>query len=149
METILVLNGPNLQHLGMRETAIYGKTSLHDIENRTHLKAKSLGLNVVFHQCDEEYSLLKHINDFHKQGYSALIFNPAALTHSSIVLRDALLAHKIHFLEVHLSNPQSREPFRRTSLFTDIARGSITGCGAIGYELALEALNNDLGQSHG
>ena len=149
MPAILVLNGPNLQHLGQREPELYGSEQLIDIQNNLVQKANQHDIELVCYQSDSESELLAHLNTFHQNGFDTLILNPAALTHSSIILRDALLAHCIPFIEVHLTNPHKRETFRRVSLFSDIAKATISGCGALGYELAFEAARHQLGINHG
>ncbi len=149
MAKLLVLHGPNLQYLGMREPYIYGKNSLSEVQAQLSDMASSTDTLVSFHQSDSEAEILEHLHSFHENHFDALIFNPAAFTHSSIVIRDALLTHQIPFIEVHLSNPHQRECFRRVSLFSDIAQGIITGCGALGYKLAFEAACHRLGIKHG
>ena len=134
---ILVLNGPNLNMLGLREKDIYGSDSLNDIENRlTKIAEKN---NCV---SNAEHELIDVIQNSLNKKVDAIIFNPAGYTHTSVALRDALLAVKIPFFEVHISNVESREDFRKKSYFSDIAEKVFSGHGVKGYELALnEALN--------
>ena len=139
---ILVLNGPNLNLLGLREEGIYGSGSLKDIENNLKLIAEENNCKIGFYQSNAEHDLINAIqNSLHKE-VDAIIFNPAGYTHTSVALRDALLAVKIPFFEVHISDIESREDFRKKSYFSDIAEGVYSGHGVKGYELALnEALN--------
>lgn len=139
MATILVLNGPNLNLLGTREPGIYGTDTLETIRHRLGARAEAAGCRVDFMQSNAEHELVGRIHDAWREGVAFILFNPAAFTHTSVALRDALLATKIPFIEVHLSNVHAREPFRRHSYFSDIAAGVISGLGAQGYELALEA----------
>lgn len=139
MSQILVLNGPNLNLLGTREPNHYGSDSLEEIENRVKTIAEELDLKVEFFQSNHEGALVDLIQEAGKFQVDFIIFNPAAFTHSSVALRDALKAVKIPFIEVHLSNVHSREEFRKNSFFSDIALGTISGLGSIGYELALIA----------
>ncbi len=139
MATILVLNGPNLNLLGQREPEKYGTTTLSDIENTLRDFTTQRGHHLQFMQSNAEYELIDRIHDAKGEGIDFIIFNPAAFTHTSIALRDALLGVQIPFIEVHLSNVHAREPFRHHSYFSDIARGTIVGLGAKGYELALIA----------
>lgn len=139
MASILVLNGPNLNLLGTREPDQYGRTTLAGIEERLRRLAKELGLNINFRQSNAEHELIDAIHHAPSQGVAFILFNPAAFTHTSVALRDALAAVAIPFIEVHLSNVHAREPFRRHSYFSDLAAGVISGLGALGYELALRA----------
>ncbi|MFZ1573951.1 MAG: type II 3-dehydroquinate dehydratase [Chromatiaceae bacterium] len=139
MASILVLNGPNLNLLGTREPGHYGRTTLAGIEERLRRLAKELGLNINFRQSNAEHELIEAIHQAPNQGVACILFNPAAFTHTSVALRDALAAVAIPFIEVHLSNVHAREPFRRHSYFSDLAAGVISGLGALGYELALRA----------
>ena len=139
MATILVLHGPNLNLLGSREPGLYGKDSLDDINQRLQAICIDKGHHFQALQSNAEYELIDRIHDARQEGVNFIIFNPAAFTHTSIALRDALLASEIPFIEVHLSNVHSREPFRHKSYFSDIAKGVICGLGPIGYELALHA----------
>jgi 3-dehydroquinate dehydratase-2 len=142
MLNITVLNGPNLNLLGIREPEIYGSLSLNDIEcdMRNHLKQidNESNFSLAFFQSNREYELVEKIQELINKDNQFIIFNPAAFTHTSVALRDALLATKIPFIEVHLSNVHAREDFRKKSWFSDIALGTITGLGATGYQLALK-----------
>lgn len=139
MATLLVLHGPNLNLLGQREPEIYGHTTLEDINRRLIELCVDRGHHLMALQSNAEYELIDRIHDARNEGIDFIIFNPAAFTHTSVALRDALLAVQIPFIEVHLSNVHSREPFRQHSYFSDIARGVICGLGPQGYELALQA----------
>ncbi len=139
MATILVLNGPNLNLLGEREPGIYGTASLADIQQALQQQAQDAGHHLLAMQSNAEYELIERIQDARHEGVNFIIINPAAFTHTSVALRDALLAVAIPFIEVHLSNPHTRESFRHHSYFSDIAAGVICGLGAKGYELALAA----------
>lgn len=139
MATILVLHGPNLNLLGTREPDVYGHTTLADIDSRLARRATQAGHHLLSLQSNAEYELIERLHEAKKEGVNFIIFNPAAFTHTSVALRDALLAVAIPFIEVHLSNTHAREEFRQCSYFSDIAIGVITGLGAHGYELALDA----------
>jgi 3-dehydroquinate dehydratase-2 len=139
MAAILVLNGPNLNLLGVREPGHYGHVTLAGIEDRLCRLANDLGLTLSFRQSNAEHELIEAIHQAPVQGVAFILFNPAAFTHTSVALRDALAAVAIPFIEVHLSNVHAREPFRRHSYFSDLAVGVISGLGATGYELALRA----------
>ncbi len=139
MAQITVLNGPNLNLLGTREPHIYGSDTLADIEKRLHRLATRAGHQICFHQSNAEHMLVEHIHEAWSQKAAFIIINPAAYTHTSIALRDALLATRIPFIEVHLSNVHARESFRRHSYLSDIAKGVICGLGPQGYEFALQA----------
>jgi 3-dehydroquinate dehydratase II len=139
MPKILVLHGPNLNLLGDRETQHYGKDSLETIDRRLVDRGKQLGLEVRSFQSNAEAPLIKRVHAAKSDETAYIIINPAAFTHTSVALRDALAAVRIPFIEVHLSNVHAREDFRRHSYFSDLAVGVITGLGPIGYELALEA----------
>jgi 3-dehydroquinate dehydratase-2 len=139
MSTILVLHGPNLNMLGTREPEVYGYETLADIDDRLREKAAAKGHHLLHLQSNAEYELIERLHEARAEGVDFLIINPAALTHTSIALRDAVLASGIPFIEVHLSNVHAREPFRHHSYFSDIAEGVICGLGSQGYDLALEA----------
>lgn len=139
MASVLVLNGPNLNLLGSREPGHYGRVTLATIQERLHQLARELDLTLSFLQSNAEHQLIDAIHQAPSQGVAFILFNPAAYTHTSIALRDALSAVAIPFIEVHLSNIHAREPFRHHSYFSDLAAGVITGLGAKGYELALRA----------
>jgi 3-dehydroquinate dehydratase-2 len=136
---IAVLNGPNLNLLGQREPEVYGRTSLAEIEAMVREAAKPLGAQIDWFQTNHEGELVDAVQKLPGRADGALI-NAAALTHSSLALRDALLAVRIPFVELHLSNIFAREPERRHSVIADLALGMITGFGAQSYLLALQAL---------
>ncbi|HYE34154.1 type II 3-dehydroquinate dehydratase [Methylocaldum sp.] len=139
MANILVLNGPNLNLLGFREPGLYGSQTLRDIETALDSKAQALGHRLDFFQSNAEHELIDRIHQAFRESVDFILINPGAYTHTSIALRDAFLATRIPFIEVHLSNVHAREPFRKHSYLSDIARGVICGLGALGYELALTA----------
>jgi 3-dehydroquinate dehydratase-2 len=139
MARVLLLNGPNLNLLGTREPAVYGTDTLESIEKRSAAVARETGHELVAYQSNAEHELIERIQRAPSEGVALVIFNPGAFTHTSIALRDALLAAQLPFIELHLSNTQAREPFRRHSYFSDIAAGVIAGFGAFGYELAVRA----------
>lgn len=147
MATILVLHGPNLNLLGEREPEIYGSTSLADINQRLEQLAHDKGHHLLCMQSNAEYELLERIQDARHEGVNFILINPAAFTHTSVALRDALAAVEIPFIEIHLSNTHAREEFRQQSYFSDLARGVICGLGPIGYELGLQAALNIVEQS--
>jgi len=136
---IAVLNGPNLNLLGEREPEIYGRTSLADIERATKERARALGVECTWIQTNHEGELVEAIQGLKGHADGALI-NAAAFTHTSLAVRDALLAVRVPFVEVHLSNIFAREPERRRSLLADLAVGVVTGFGADSYRLGFEAL---------
>ncbi len=140
---ILVLNGPNLNLLGTREPESYGSTTLAQINERMLALSTELGDDLTFFQSNHEGELIDAIHDALDNKIDFIIINPAAFTHTSIALRDALLAVQIPFIEVHLSNIYQREPFRHKSYFSDIAEGVICGFGAHGYEMALIAAHHE------
>lgn len=135
---ILVLHGPNLNLLGAREPDIYGRTTLADIHATMDSRARAAGVILESFQSNSEGELINRVQAAAVEGVAFIIINPAAYTHTSVALRDALSAVGIPFVEVHLSNVHAREPFRRHSYFSDIAAGVICGLGSHGYELALE-----------
>jgi len=139
MAHLLLLNGPNLNLLGTREPGVYGAITLDQITARMGQLASEDGHHLSAFQSNSEAELIGQIHEAPGTHVACIIFNPAALTHTSIALRDALLGVKIPFIEVHLSNVHAREAFRHHSYFSDIAVGTITGMGAFGYELALRA----------
>lgn len=139
MASLLVLHGPNLNMLGTREPEKYGHDTLDSINQRLQQLATAGGHKLAYLQSNSEQQLIDRIHAAHTDGTAFILFNPAAFTHTSVALRDALLAVAIPFIEIHLSNVHSREPFRHHSYFSDIAAGVITGLGAQGYELALQA----------
>jgi 3-dehydroquinate dehydratase II len=137
--TVFVLNGPNLNLLGLREPEIYGSETLDDIAGRLEDKARALGLAVDIRQSNHEGHLIDWLHEAQAEGAKAVILNPGGYTHTSVALHDAVKAVAVPVIEVHLSNPQARESFRRRSLVAPVARGTIAGFGALGYELALDA----------
>jgi len=139
MSSILVLHGPNLNLLGTREPAVYGRDTLESINQRLAGLAVSAGHHVQTLQSNAEHVLIERVHAARSEGISFIILNPGGFTHTSVALRDALLGVGIPFIEVHLSNVHAREPFRHHSYFSDIAAGVITGLGAVGYELAMRA----------
>ncbi|MEX2365740.1 MAG: type II 3-dehydroquinate dehydratase, partial [Pseudohongiellaceae bacterium] len=130
---------PNLNLLGSREPDIYGSLTLDDINAGLTARCQESGHHIQFLQSNAEYEIIDRIHDAKKEGINFIIINPAALTHTSIALRDALLGVDIPFIEVHLTNVHAREDFRQHSFLSDIAIGTITGLGAQGYDLALQA----------
>lgn len=148
MATITVLNGPNLNLLGLREPNHYGNKTLADIQTSLENQAQHLQHKLSFYQRNAEHELVELIHQAYFEKTDFIIINPAAFTHTSIALRDALSATKIPFIEVHLSNVYAREPFRKQSYFSDIAQGVICGLGATGYELALLAAHQILAERH-
>lgn len=144
MAKITILNGPNLNLLGVREPGLYGNKTLSDIQQSTENLATKLGHSLSFKQNNAEHEIIELIHQAFADQVDFIIINPAAFTHTSVAIRDALLATKIPFIEVHLSNVHAREPFRKHSYFSDIAQGVICGLGALGYELALQAAHQTL-----
>ncbi len=144
MAKLLILNGPNLNLLGAREPGVYGSVTLDEIRLRCETLAQSLGHELLFFQSNAEHALVERIQEARRQDVQFIIINPAAYTHTSIALRDALLAVGVAFIEVHLSNVYARESFRQQSYLSDIAVGVISGLGAQGYELALQAADRRL-----
>jgi len=145
MAKLLLLNGPNLNLLGTREPGIYGATTLADLEQRCLALALSLGPHELScFQSNAESALIEQIHTAGREGVAFILINPAAFTHTSVALRDALLGVGIPFIEVHLSNVFAREPFRHHSYLSDIAVGVISGLGPHGYELALRAADHYL-----
>lgn len=147
MATILVLNGPNLNLLGTREPGLYGQVTLAEIERRLADRMRGSDHLLAFRQSNAEVELIEAIHRAPREDVAFILFNPAAFTHTSVALRDALLAVGVPFIEVHLSNVHAREPFRAHSYFSDIAVGVVSGLGAQGYELALTAALTRLGQN--
>ena len=139
MAGILLLNGPNLNLLGLREPEIYGSASLQSIETKLADLARARGHTLAAFQSNAEHELIAKIQSAKREGFAFVIINPAGYSHTSIALRDAFLAVALPFIEVHLSNVFARETFRHHSYLSDIAAGCIFGLGPIGYELALDA----------
>lgn len=141
-QRILVLHGPNLNLLGLREPEIYGRETLADINASLASQAKSASVDLITFQSNHEGDLVDRVQAARSEGVAFILINPGGYTHTSVALRDALAAVAIPFVEVHLSNIHAREPFRRHSYFSDIAAGVICGLGSYGYRLALDyALN--------
>ena len=147
MARILILNGPNLNLLGTREPEHYGKQTLDDIIKSLGKLAKDMGHNISHLQSNVEHELVDRIHQAQNDNTAFIIINPAAFTHTSVAIRDALSGIKIPFIELHLSNVHAREEFRKHSYFSDIAVGVISGLGPAGYELALRAADNQLSNS--
>ena len=139
MPKILVLHGPNLNLLGERETRHYGHDTLAAIDDRLQAIGRRAAVEVETFQSNAEAALVERIQRAKADAVDFIVINPAAFTHTSVAIRDALAAVAIPFIEIHLSNVHAREPFRRHSYFSDLAAGVISGLGALGYELALEA----------
>jgi 3-dehydroquinate dehydratase-2 len=142
MKNILLINGPNLNLLGTRETKIYGKTTLSDLLNNLKIKAKKLNISLQHVQSNAEHILIDTIHSAKKNNISYIIINPAAFTHTSIAIRDALLAVDVPFIEVHISNIYAREQFRSHSWLSDVSNGVICGLGLDGYYWALKTISN-------
>lgn len=139
MAKLLLINGPNLNLLGTREPEIYGSDTLDDIAKRLSIQADESNHSLEHIQSNAESELIDKIHKAATENVEFILINPAAFTHTSIALRDALLGTQIPFIEIHLSNVHQREEFRQHSFFSDIAVGTIVGLGAQGYELALQA----------
>jgi 3-dehydroquinate dehydratase-2 len=139
MARILLLNGPNLNLLGTREPAIYGASTLAEIEAKLKSLARAQGHELVAAQSNAEHELIAKVQQTKGDGVAFVIINPGAFTHTSIALRDAFLSVSVPFIEVHLSNVFAREEFRHRSFLSDLAAGCIVGLGPLGYELALTA----------
>lgn len=139
MARILVLNGPNLNLLGTREPEVYGHATLAEIDADLVARATEAGHELESVQSNAEHTLVERVQAARGDGTAFILLNPAAFTHTSVALRDAMAAVAIPFIEVHLSNPHAREPFRNTSYFSDLAVGVVCGFGALSYALALAA----------
>lgn len=144
MARLLLLNGPNLNLLGTREPDVYGATRLEDIEANCIDVAEELGHELDCYQSNAEHKLIDRVQRAADDDVDFIVFNPGAFTHTSIALRDALLAVSIPFIEIHLSNTFAREDFRQSSYFSDIALSCLFGFGAFGYELAIMAADRHL-----
>jgi 3-dehydroquinate dehydratase-2 len=144
MASLLLINGPNLNLLGSREPALYGTTSLREIERTLSDKAESLGHSLASFQSNAEHDIVERIHKAAADRVDFILLNPGAFGHTSIAIRDALLGARIPFIEVHLSNIFARENFRHHSYLSDIAAGSLSGLGPFGYELALLAAHAKL-----
>ena len=138
MKNVLVLHGPNLNLLGSREPDVYGRVTLDEINAKLTAQAQSSGAKLNYFQSNAEATLVERVQQARNDGTDFIIINPAAFTHTSVALRDALAAVALPFVEVHLSNVFAREAFRKESFFSDLAVGVISGLGATGYELALQ-----------
>ena len=145
MPSILVLHGPNLNLLGSREPGIYGHATLADIDEQLRTRSEQAGIVLETFQTNFEGEMVERIHAARGHETAFIIINPAAFTHTSVAVRDALAAVAIPFIEVHLSNPHTREPFRHTSYFSDLAVGTIAGFGADSYRYALDAALKKLG----
>ena len=139
MAQLLVLHGPNLDLLGTREPEIYGHATLAELNDDLRAQATAAGHDLQDHQSNAEHLLIERIHAARKDGTAFILFNPAAFTHTSVALRDALAAVAIPFIEIHLSNPHTREDFRRLSYFSDLAVGVVCGFGRDSYRYALDA----------
>ena len=149
MADILVLNGPNLNLLGVREPHIYGSTGLETIVGRLQSLAREKGHGLQHLQSNAEHVLVERVHQAMQEDVGFILINPAAFTHTSVALRDALAATRIPFIEVHLSNVHAREAFRHHSYFSDLAVGVIAGLGAQGYEMGLMAAIQHLSDNNG
>lgn len=147
MSSFLLINGPNLNLLGSREPDVYGATGLADIEARCVTVAKELGHDLDCFQSNAEHELIDRVQQAGADGVEFIILNPGGFTHTSVALRDAFLAVQIPFIEIHLSNTFAREEFRHNSYFSDIANSCLFGFGAHGYELALQAASQQVGNA--
>ena len=145
MPDILLLHGPNLNLLGEREPGIYGRQTLADINAQADSLCSSRGATLKAMQSNAESELVERVQRAPGDGVGFIVINPAAFTHTSVALRDALAAVSLPFIEVHLSNPHAREAFRRQSFFSDLAQAVICGFGPRGYEVAIDAALNQLG----
>ena len=145
MAKLLVLHGPNLNLLGTREPEVYGHATLAEIDADLGRRAAEHGLDLACFQSNAEHALVERIQAARGDGTAFILINPAAFTHTSVAIRDALAAVGIPFIEVHLSNPHAREPFRRTSYVSDLAVGVVAGFGPLSYGLALTAAARHLG----
>ncbi len=141
----LILNGPNLNRLGLREVEIYGSTTLEQLEKKLIQYGKKYDIDITCFQTNHEGKMIDYIHNSADKGYEAILINPAAWTHSSIALRDALLSISIPYIfEIHISNIHKREKFRHRSYFSDIATAVLCGLGIDGYFAAIDTLNNNL-----
>ena len=148
MKSFLILNGPNLNLLGIREPETYGSKTMKKIMNELKIFEKEKEILIEWFQSNHEGSMLDKIHDVLRNKVNGIIINPGAWGHQSIALRDALLSVNVPFIEVHLSNIYKREPFRKNSMLADRALAIITGCGSLGYQFAITTfLSNNLGES--
>lgn len=148
MSDLLLINGPNLNLLGSREPKHYGVKSLPQIETELISEAERLGHRLQTYQSNHEGELVERVHKAKTDNVAFLLLNPGGYTHTSVALRDALLGTGLPFIEIHLSNTYAREPFRRHSYFSDIARGVVVGLGPLGYRLALQAAHTQLASTH-
>ena len=146
MASLLLINGPNLNLLGTREPGVYGDATLESIEASLVDLAADLGHELNAFQSNAEHAIVDRVQQAGRDGVDFILLNPGAFTHTSVAIRDALLAVSIPFIEVHLSNVFAREDFRHSSYFSDIAAGCIFGLGAYGYEIALQAASRQLAE---
>ncbi len=146
MASLLLINGPNLNLLGTREPGVYGEANLADVETRLAAMANELGHDLACFQSNAEHEIVDRVQQAQVDAVNFILINPGAFTHTSIAIRDALLAVSIPFIEIHLSNVFAREEFRHSSYFSDIAAGCLFGLGAYGYELALQAASQQLSE---
>ena len=137
---LLVLNGPNLNRLGLREPGVYGSQTLEDLERQCESWGAELGTSVTCRQSNYEGQLIEWIHEAQEQGFSGVVINPGALTHYSYALRDAIAGQPLPVIEVHISNVDAREEFRHTSVTAAVCRGKISGLGFLGYRLGMGAL---------
>lgn len=144
MASLLLINGPNLNLLGSRELGVYGETNLAEVESRLTSLAAEQGDELQCFQSNAEHEIVDRVQQAATDKVDFILLNPGAFTHTSIAIRDALLAVSIPFIEIHLSNVFAREEFRHNSYFSDIAAGCLFGLGAYGYELALKAAHSQL-----
>ncbi|MBS0448654.1 MAG: type II 3-dehydroquinate dehydratase [Proteobacteria bacterium] len=136
---LLVINGPNLNLLGTREPAVYGSTTLADVEALCRAEGEALGIEVLTFQSNHEGALIDRVHAARHEGVDFIVINPGAYTHTSVALRDAFAGVAIPFIEIHISNVHRREAFRHHSYFSDIAEGTIVGLGVHGYRYAVRA----------
>jgi 3-dehydroquinate dehydratase-2 len=142
---VFVLNGPNLNLLGLRQPEIYGHETLADVEASCHAAGKTLGLDIICHQSNREYELIDWIHEA-RESAAGIVINPAAFSHTSVAILDALTMCEMPILEVHISNIHRREEFRRHSFVSHVASGTIAGCGTQGYVLALHRVARLIGE---
>jgi 3-dehydroquinate dehydratase II len=146
MASLLLINGPNLNLLGTREPSVYGDTDLASVEQRLTALATNLGHELACFQSNAEHEIVDRVQTAARDDVDFVLLNPGAFTHTSIAIRDSLLAVGIPFIEIHLSNVFAREDFRHSSYFSDIAAGCIFGLGVYGYEIALQAASRLLSE---
>lgn len=141
---LLILNGPNLNRLGLREPEVYGSQSIEDLERQCDAWGAELSISVTCRQSNYEGQLLEWVQDAEEQGFTGMVINPGALTHYSYALRDAIAGQRLAAVEVHLSNVDAREEFRHQSVTAAVCRGKISGLGFVGYRLAMEYLLDEV-----